>query len=427
MSSASASYESQSFQVSHHEGVPITTLKSGVAGSSAPQSGVIVVDKPQGVTSHDVVAAARKLLHTRKVGHAGTLDPMATGVLVIGFGQATRLLNYIVGLDKTYEATIRFGQATDSDDADGQLLDLDSDASSWALSRQARIESVQGITDILLQALIDAQFVGDIQQVPNTFSAIKVHGKRAYDLARQGQSVELQARPITISEFTVLSVGQVHQVQGASASDSTSSAVSADSSDIADTLTTSDTVVDVRVRVTCSAGTYIRALARDLGQELGVGAHLVSLRRTRVGQFSAEDAQTLGASTATREYVDKSGQTHTKHSVQIVCTDEQLANHIIALKQVVTRTLPVLRVSAEQAQDLRFGRVLPRIALAEQLQAAYNANNLVKQHHKHAGSDATGNQQIAAACTPEELVAIVRVGHRRIHPVAVFASEMVYR
>lgn len=378
-----------------------------------PPSGVIVVDKPQGVTSHDVVAAARKLLHTRKVGHAGTLDPMATGVLVIGFGQATRLLNYIVGLDKTYEATIRFGQATDSDDADGQLLDLDGLSAPWVLSISERADVVRNITVPMLQELINQHFVGNIEQIPNSFSAIKVHGKRAYDLARQGKEVALQARPITISDFTVLSVGTA-QSQGR------------------------DTIVDVRVRVTCSAGTYIRALARDLGQQLGVGAHLVALRRTRVGQFCADDKRTLGASTASREYVDKSGQTRTKQAVHIACADKQLLHHVLPLKQVVEHTLPVVTVQAAQAQDLRFGRVLSRADLAEQLNNTQYTEHMpvVKRvpldshvpmtKHTNEMQNATvqgATTHIAAACTPQELVAIVRIGRHHIRPIAVFAHE----
>lgn len=378
-----------------------------------PPSGVIVVDKPQGVTSHDVVAAARKLLHTRKVGHAGTLDPMATGVLVIGFGQATRLLNYIVGLDKTYEATIRFGQATDSDDADGQLLDLDSLQTPWVLSISERADVVRNITVPMLQELINQHFIGNIEQVPNSFSAIKVHGKRAYDLARQGKEVALQARPITISDFTVLSVGTA-QSQGR------------------------DTIIDVRVRVTCSAGTYIRALARDLGQQLGVGAHLVALRRTRVGQFCADDKRTLGASTASREYVDKSGQTHTKQAVHIACADKQLLHHVLPLKQAVEHALPVLTVQAAQAQDLRFGRVLSRADLAEQLNNTQYTEHMpmVKRvpldghvpmtKHTNEMQNATAQgatARIAAACTPQELVAIVRIGRHHIRPIAVFARE----
>ena len=152
-------------------------------------SGLLIVDKPQGVTSHDIVAAVRGALHMKRVGHAGTLDPMATGVLVVGFGNATRLLNVIVEHDKTYEATIRLGQRTTTDDADGEIV---STRPAPAMSREA------------LQAVVDARFTGTIEQVPNTYSAIKINGQRAYDLARDGQEVRLKARPVTIHEFAVL-------------------------------------------------------------------------------------------------------------------------------------------------------------------------------------------------------------------------------
>ena len=152
-------------------------------------SGLLIVDKPQGVTSHDIVAAVRGVLHMKRVGHAGTLDPMATGVLVVGFGNATRLLNVIVEHDKTYEATIRLGQRTTTDDADGEIV---STRPAPAMSREA------------LQAVVDVRFTGTIEQVPNAYSAIKINGQRAYDLARDGQEVRLKARPVTIHEFAVL-------------------------------------------------------------------------------------------------------------------------------------------------------------------------------------------------------------------------------
>ena len=162
-------------------------------------SGLLIVDKPQGVTSHDIVAAVRGALHMKRVGHAGTLDPMATGVLVVGFGNATRLLNVIVEHDKTYEATIRLGQRTTTDDADGEIV---STCPAPAMSREA------------LQAVVDARFTGTIEQVPNTYSAIKINGQRAYDLARDGQEVRLKARPVTIHEFAVLDARPVLVASG---------------------------------------------------------------------------------------------------------------------------------------------------------------------------------------------------------------------
>ncbi|MFS0868017.1 tRNA pseudouridine(55) synthase TruB [Microbacterium sp. 179-B 1A2 NHS] len=207
-------------------------------------SGILLVDKPGGVTSHDIVARARRALNTRKIGHAGTLDPMATGLLVLGVGPSTRLLTYLVGLDKTYEATMRLGVATDSDDADGAVTG-ETDAAS--------------VPDDAIRTAV-AALTGPLSQVPSTVSAIKVGGRRAYDLARAGEQVELKARDVTVSRFDVLRVRR------------------------------GDGVIDVDVVVDCSSGTYIRALARDVGERLGVGGHLTALRRTRIGPFPVADA-----------------------------------------------------------------------------------------------------------------------------------------
>ena len=207
------------------------------------QSGLLLVDKPQGLTSHDVVARTRKAAGTRKVGHAGTLDPMATGLLVLGLNSSTRLLTYLVGLDKEYFATIKLGESTDSDDADGTVVST---------------SSTSEVTDQLIEAGI-AKLRGPISQVPSTVSAIKVDGKRAYALAREGEEVVLKPRAVTISAFELLSRD-------------------------GDSL---------HVRVECSSGTYIRALARDLGADLGVGAHLTALRRTRIGPFAIDGAHEL--------------------------------------------------------------------------------------------------------------------------------------
>lgn len=213
--------------------------------------GLLIVDKPAGWTSHSVVGACRRICGTRKVGHAGTLDPMATGVLVVGVNRATRLLTYLVGADKTYTATIRLGQATTTDDAEGEIT-----ARTGAQIARAQVEAQL------------AHLTGEIEQIPSSVSAIKVDGKRAYARVRAGEQVTLAARPVTIHEFTV---NDVHQV---AATDSTP-------------------VADVDVRVRCSSGTYIRALARDLGKELGVGGHLTALRRTEVGPFDVASAMTL--------------------------------------------------------------------------------------------------------------------------------------
>ncbi|WP_377269155.1 tRNA pseudouridine(55) synthase TruB [Peterkaempfera sp. SMS 1(5)a] len=214
--------------------------------------GLVIVDKPAGITSHGVVARLRRLAGTRRVGHAGTLDPMATGVLVIGVEKATRLLGHLMLTDKTYEATIRLGQTTVTDDAEGEVT---ATASAAAVTPEAVAAGIEALT-------------GDILQVPSKVSAIKIDGKRSYALVREGEEVELKARPVTVSRFVV------HDRREAAAEDGTP-------------------LVDLDVTVDCSSGTYIRALARDLGAGLGVGGHLTALRRTRVGPYTLEQAHTL--------------------------------------------------------------------------------------------------------------------------------------
>ncbi|WP_435150681.1 tRNA pseudouridine(55) synthase TruB [Micromonospora aurantiaca (nom. illeg.)] len=210
--------------------------------------GLIVVDKPGGMTSHDVVARIRRLARTRRVGHGGTLDPMATGVLVIGVGRATRLLTYVIGAGKSYAATIRLGQVTVTDDAEGEVV-----ATTPAGT----------VTDDGVRAAL-AALTGEIDQVPSAVSAIKIDGQRAYKRVRDGEAVELPARRVTVSRLDVLAIRR----------------------DVPD-------VVDVDVDVTCSSGTYVRALARDAGAALGVGGHLTALRRTAVGGFTLAEAATL--------------------------------------------------------------------------------------------------------------------------------------
>jgi tRNA pseudouridine55 synthase len=210
-------------------------------------SGLVIVDKPQGLTSHDVVARIRKLVGTKRVGHAGTLDPMATGVLVVGIEKATRLLGHLALTDKEYTGTVRLGQTTDSDDADGTMI---------------AAVPVTNVSDAQIQAAV-GDLSGDIQQVPPGVSAIKVSGQRSYRLARAGAAPELAPRAVTVSEFT------------------------------ADAIRRAGEVIDVDVHVTCSSGTYIRALARDVGAALGVGGHLTALRRTRVGPYRIDQARTL--------------------------------------------------------------------------------------------------------------------------------------
>jgi len=215
--------------------------------------GLLVVDKPAGWTSHDVVGRARRLCATRKVGHAGTLDPMATGVLVLGIGRATRLLTFLVGCDKDYTATIRLGQDTITDDAEGEVT--------------ATVPA-DGVTPERLATAVQ-ELTGELQQVPSSVSAIKVNGERSYHRVRAGEEVELPARPVTVSRFDVLAT-RAGDVDGIP-------------------------VLDLDVEVTVSSGTYVRALARDLGAALGVGGHLTALRRTRVGAFTLQGAHGLEA------------------------------------------------------------------------------------------------------------------------------------
>ena len=209
--------------------------------------GLVVVDKPGGLTSHDVVARVRRLAGTRKVGHAGTLDPMATGVLLVGVGRATRLLGHLQLTDKAYDATIRLGAVTTTDDAEGELV---AHSPAGDLDETAVREALAG-------------FVGEVDQVPSSVSAIKVDGRRAYDRVRAGEEVELAARRVRIERIDVLDVAREGDF------------------------------TDVAVSVRCSTGTYVRSIARDLGERLGVGGHLTALRRTAVGAFGLDRAHTL--------------------------------------------------------------------------------------------------------------------------------------
>ncbi|KQX75445.1 tRNA pseudouridine(55) synthase TruB [Aeromicrobium sp. Root472D3] len=254
-------------------------------------SGLVIVDKPAGWTSHDVVGRMRRLAQTKKVGHAGTLDPMATGVLVLGVNRATRLLGYLTHADKEYVATIRLGQSTVTDDAEGELT---ASTSAAHLDKQA------------VRSVLPA-YTGDIQQVPSSVSAIKVDGVRSYAKVRAGEEVALKARPVTVSTFDL------------------------------DAVRAEGEVLDVDVRVVCSSGTYIRALARDVGNDLGVGGHLTMLRRTRVGGFPLRLARTL----------------------------EELENelHVIGLDDVARASFDSYDLPEREANDVRYGRALTGIDL----------------------------------------------------------------
>ncbi|WP_375493107.1 tRNA pseudouridine(55) synthase TruB [uncultured Jatrophihabitans sp.] len=256
---------------------------------SSAAGGLVIVDKPADWTSHDVVARLRRLAGTRRVGHAGTLDPMATGVLVVGVGPATKLLHHLVLADKAYTATIRLGQATDTDDAQGTVT-----AASGA----------GAITPDDVRAAM-RPLTGAIEQVPSTVSAIKVDGQRAYARARAGETVQLAARPITVGRFVARDFRRV-----------------------------TDELLDVDVEVECSSGTYVRALARDLGAALGTGGHLTALRRTRVGPFSLDAALTLE---------------------ELASSDDPIG---LPLPAAIRCAMPVREVSADEARELSFGRAL---------------------------------------------------------------------
>jgi tRNA pseudouridine55 synthase len=261
--------------------------------SAEPPVGLVVVDKPAGMTSHDVVARVRRLAGTRKVGHAGTLDPMATGVLLVGVGQATRLLGHLMLTEKAYVATVRLGAGTTTDDAEGETVTT---------------ASVEHLTEDDVRAAAGG-FVGQLEQRPSSVSAIKVDGRRAYERVRAGEDVELPARTVTVHELVVTDVRHEGDV------------------------------VDVDVAVRCSSGTYVRAIARDLGETLGTGGHLTALRRTAVGPFTLDDARTLDT------------------------LQDDLA--VRDLSDVARRCFPTYDADAEQTRDIGFGRKLDVVLGAE--------------------------------------------------------------
>jgi tRNA pseudouridine55 synthase len=273
-----------------------------------PGGGLLLVDKPSGCTSHDVVGRLRHVLRTRRIGHAGTLDPMATGLLVLAVDRSTKLLGHLALTDKTYRATIRLGQRTDTDDADGTLVVS---------------APVEGVTDSDIAAGISA-LTGPLMQVPSSVSAIKVDGRRAYDLVRSGISVELAARPVTVSRFEV--VGPIRRV---------------------------DAVIDLDVLVECTTGTYIRSLARDLGAALGVGGHLTALRRARVGPFDVGDAVDVygGRAPGERQPVTE----------QVAAA---IAARILPAGDAVRAAFAIRLVDDAQALDLRHGRSIAAAGIA---------------------------------------------------------------
>jgi tRNA pseudouridine55 synthase len=301
--------------------------------------GLLLIDKDPDWTSHDVVAKARGLAGTRRVGHAGTLDPMATGLLILGLESATKLLTFLVGEDKTYQATIRLGATTVTDDREGDVLVTASSA------------AVSAITISQIESALDG-LRGEIMQVPSSVSAIKVDGKRAYAMVRGGDEVKLAARPVTISRFTV--EAEPRLVDGA--------------------------YLDIDVVVDCSSGTYIRALARDLGAALGVGGHLTALRRTRIGRYSVEQASRLEE-----------------------LTRENLS--VLPAAVAARQQFPVRLLSQQDEIDLRHGK---RIALDDDTRAQL------------AGRPA--GTPVAALNAEGQLVAMVERGGAQLKSLVVFAS-----
>jgi tRNA pseudouridine55 synthase len=287
---------------------------------SGPISGLAILDKPAGWTSHQVVGRIRRLAGMRKVGHAGTLDPMATGLLIIGVEKATRLLGYLALSDKVYEATIRLGIATITDDAEGEVVT----AVGAAGLGEAEIEAAM------------AELRGDILQVPAAVSAIKINGVRSYRRVRAGQSVELSERPVTIRRFDLR---DHRELEAAGV-----------------------ICVDLGVVVECSSGTYIRALARDLGAALGVGGHLTTLRRTRVGAFTLDTAQTL--------------------------EEAERGLRIMPLDRVVRSSFPTLTVNETQAGQIRNGRRLAGVILPEGTTALLAATDHFLALYRQEGPDA---------------------------------------
>ena len=302
-------------------------------------SGLLLVDKPEGFTSHDVVAKLRGIVGTRKIGHAGTLDPMATGLLVIGVNSATKLLTFLVGEDKTYIATIRLGASTITDDRESEYLSVASSGDVDALTELDITDAIRPLT-------------GEIMQVPSSVSAIKVDGERAYAKVRGGDEVKLAARPVTIARFDVLgemrreTVGDQH-------------------------------FIDLDVIIDCSSGTYIRALARDLGVALEVGGHLTALRRTRVGAYQVTDSQALADL--------KKGEVK-----------------LFPIADAAREAFDVRELAAEEVVDLRHGKRIEVGVIAE---------------------NATAKDRVIAAFAPTgELIAMLTKAGSTLKSLVVFAE-----
>jgi tRNA pseudouridine55 synthase len=421
-----------------------------VSGNTKPGAwpdGLVIVDKPGGMTSHDVVARVRRLAHTRRVGHAGTLDPMATGVLVIGIEKATRLLGHLTLTEKTYEATIRLGQSTTTDDAEGDPLpargsDPPEPPGRAPDERKGSVSSarVTRASDVSREALEEeiAKLTGEILQVPSSVSAIKVNGQRAYKLARAGEAPELAARPVTIYEFRVTAVRR------------------------------DGDFLDIDATIRCSSGTYIRALARDLGAALGTGGHLTALRRTAVGPYTLAQARPLIEleDENPSQSAERSGLTLASHAPQdppnpttgspdgppvptpdpskpIAGTPEPpLVSPVTPLAEAAAAAFPRLDLTADEARRLAQGARLPlppsqRFPDSPPWPTAPNPPGAVAPSDEPIGAVAHGAKaDIAlgatapgrpdiplAAFDPDgTLVALVTVGDGRLRSLAVFVD-----
>ena len=352
-------------------------------------SGLMVIDKPAGMSSHDAVSQMRRIAGTRRVGHAGTLDPAATGVLILGINKATKLLTYLVGQDKTYDATIRLGIETLTEDAEGEHNAAHPDA----------VEALTGLDAEQMRArILEAvvQLSGDILQVPSAVSAIKINGVRSYARVRSGEQVELAARPVTISEFTVHSV-----------TPGFAEYVIEDPENEGEHAATSVPVIDCKVTVSCSSGTYIRALARDLGKILGTGGHLTALRRTRVGAVVLEDAADLAQLKQRREESE--------------APLEDLP--LLPLEEAARRIFGARELSAAEASDISYGRRI-----------SPSGDGSVVKRSVHASADESGAVQharvegIVAGFAPDgTLVALLenkkQRGKVQAAPVLVFEAN----
>ena len=348
-----------------------------------PRPGLLVIDKPQGLTSHDVVSRVRRLAHTRKVGHGGTLDPMATGVLVIGIGKATKLLTWVSGHSKEYRATIRFGISTNTDDAEGEPTQT--------------LGCVSLPADALERAL--ASLRGDIMQVTSTVSAIKVQGKRAYALARAGQDVALAARPVHVSRLEVPAPPRPLTVTPDAASARLGGA----------TRVGAVRVVDVDVEVECSSGTYVRALARDAGRALGVGAHLTVLRRTRVGGFSLARAMTLKELTEAVDRAEPQGASEGGPTLPL-----------IPLGEAARSMFPSLFLSRAEANAFAHGQA-PRRSHHELIQWGADVGlALLGAGSAPRDASAIDDTPIAAVDPGGNVLGLLRIDAARLRTVLVF-------